>query len=262
MDTNPSLTPMTTNSNNNSLLISEIIKEAWQDVHGFKGTFWLAMLSIIIISIAFGAIQAILNPDQNTSNVTIHHASLNILFISALISIASNIINVLLSDGLYYVSLRRTANLPILSRMIFTVFQSPLLLKLIAVMFLKFFIVIAYVCFIIICAIAIPKTGHWNVALILSYVVSTVFLIFIFIRLSLSELIILDKKISAWSAITLSFQKTKGLVWQLFGLVILQILIVIISIIPLGIGLIWSMPLVYLVFPVVYKRLIGITMTE
>ncbi len=262
MDTQSSLSQIPMKSNKTFLSIKETFKEAWQDVHGFKGTFWLALFIIFVILLTFGSIQSLLTQFQTTNASPFQHAPLNILILSGLISIISNIVNALLSDGLYYIALRRTNNLPILSRMIFTPFQSPYLLKLLAVLLIKYLIVMVYVGVILSCTFLMPHTEQWRIALISIYVISTLLIIIIMFRLLLSELIILDKKQDAWSAITLSFNTTRGYLLRLFCIVILQILIILLSVIPLGIGLIWSLPLGYLIVPVIYKKLIGISMTE
>lgn len=262
MDTHPSLNQPSTNPSNTSLSINEVFREAWQAVHGFKGTFWLAILIFAIITIIFGVIETLFSQDNTITTNTLHTTPVNLLIVSVLISIASNIINYLLSNGLFYISLRRTANLPIMARMIFITFQSPYILKILAVMLIKYLIVFAYTIILILCTTMIPDTGHWHIALISCYIVFSALLFYIFVRLILTELIILDRKQSALSAISLSFRSTRGFFWSIFFIVILQILVLIISIIPLGIGLIWSLPLIYLIFPVIYKRLIGISMAE
>lgn len=262
MDTQSSINPPSTKPSNTSLSINEVFSEAWQAVQGFKGTFWLATLIFGVITVFIGIIESFFNQDSTITIDTLHNTPVNILIISALVSIASTIINYLLSNGLFYISLRRTANLPMTAKMIFITFQSPYILKILAVMLIKYCIAFVYTIILLFCTYMIPDTGHWHLALISCYIIFSVLLFYIFVRLILTELIILDKKQSALSAISLSFESTHGFVLRIFIIVILQLPILILSIIPLGIGLIWSLPLIYLIFPVIYKRLIGISMTE
>lgn len=260
MDTNINPTP-TPVEPTHTLPIEGTLKAAWEHVHGFKGTFWLAMLIIILISIILGMVQALVSPPpSNITPNTLSSFQHNIPLLALFFSILVNIVNALFSDGLFYVGLRRIAHLPIKMRMIFTVFRYPLVFKLIILLVLKFIIVIAFALLMLFFGLIIPPSGHWHILQIITYAAIIILIFYVFIRLSMSDLLILDKGVNPMTALKLSYQATNGFSWQILWLMILQILIILISILPLGIGLIWSLPFTYLVLPTIYNKLIGISM--
>lgn len=103
-------------------------------------------------------------------------------------------------------------------------------------------------------------------SLVGAYLLVTVFTILGFIALVLPGIylavaysftlpLIADKKLGVWEAMELS-RKTITKQWfRFFGLGLVAGLVIVISAIPLGIGLIWSIPAVYLTYGLIYHRL-------
>jgi uncharacterized membrane protein len=79
--------------------------------------------------------------------------------------------------------------------------------------------------------------------------------IIVALRLNLTMYFLLDKKMSAWDSVKESWKTTKGHVSKLFLLVLAFIGVMIISIIPIGLGLLISLPFVTVVMAIVYRRL-------
>ncbi len=79
--------------------------------------------------------------------------------------------------------------------------------------------------------------------------------IFIFVRLALTLAFLLEQNAGIGEAFVLSFRATRGNVWRLIGLYIVWWFIMVISMIPLGIGLIWTFPLSYIIYGMIYKAL-------
>lgn len=271
MDTITSNNPVTTELPKNALPIKAALKEAWGCVHGFKATFWLAMLFLILIASAFGFAQGLLEPNYyNYSNAqmytspVMHHFSGTVI----LISIISNIVNTLITYAIIYLGIRHVANLPIKTRMMFRVFKSPLIFKLLGLAIIMILIILGFGLLASIPVIVFPQifaNGNLNIETLLVglfYIVIFVLYFFVLMRLSLSTVAVLDRGYNPFEAIAFSFRSTKGYVWRIFWTVFLSILLLLVSIIPLGIGLIWSLPFSTLVLAVIYKRLVGISMKE
>jgi hypothetical protein len=268
MDTSTS-NPATPELPKNALPIKATIKEAWGYLHGFKATYWLAFLILLLIAFAFGLSEAYLDPNYlNASQINMaligHHYS-GIVF---LLSLIGNIINFLISYGITYLGLRRATNLPIKTRMMFRTFKSPLIAKLLGLCLIKLLIIAVFIILTIPIAIFLSHImGHHPstmavLVIALSYVICLVLFVFVFLRITLALPLILDKGLNPFAAIGHSFVVTKGYVWRMFWIAILVAFIMLVSIIPVGIGLIWSLPLGGLILPVIYKRLVGISMTE
>ena len=79
--------------------------------------------------------------------------------------------------------------------------------------------------------------------------------IIIALRSLLTSYIIVDKEISGWSAVKESWRMTRGHSWSILGVVLLGVAVVIVSMIPLGLGLIISVPYLIMVYIVMYERI-------
>jgi len=86
-----------------------------------------------------------------------------------------------------------------------------------------------------------------------------VFLILPGIYLSVSYIftlsLVADKGLGIWEAMELSRKTVTQRWWKFFGLSITLTLLLLISAIPLGIGLIWTIPMTYLTHGLLYHRL-------
>jgi len=79
--------------------------------------------------------------------------------------------------------------------------------------------------------------------------------IYLGVAYSFTLALVADKKIGIWEAMELS-RKTITKQWfRFFGLTLLSGLIIVVSAIPLGIGLIWTLPAIYLSYGLIYHRL-------
>jgi uncharacterized membrane protein len=102
--------------------------------------------------------------------------------------------------------------------------------------------------------------------LLLAYILMVLFILLGFMLLILPGIylavaysftlpLVVDKKMHVWQAMELS-RKTITKQWfRFFGLGVLSILLIILSAIPFGIGLIWSIPTVYIAYGLLYHRL-------
>lgn len=81
--------------------------------------------------------------------------------------------------------------------------------------------------------------------------------IYLMIGYLLTFPLIIDRKMSPWQAMEASRKAIHKVWWRIFGLYIITILIIGISAIPLGIGLIWTAPMAVILCGVVYNYLLG-----
>jgi hypothetical protein len=70
-------------------------------------------------------------------------------------------------------------------------------------------------------------------------------------------LLILDKNMKVFDAISMSGKMTEGAKMQLFGVAILMILLTLVSIIPLGLGLLVTVPMAVVLTPLLYVKLLA-----
>ena len=77
------------------------------------------------------------------------------------------------------------------------------------------------------------------------------------IRLMLAIGLVLDQNLNPWPAIKMSFVSTKGNELRILALILIQLVIVVISAIPFGLGLIWTLPFSLITYGIIYKRLVS-----
>jgi uncharacterized membrane protein len=75
-------------------------------------------------------------------------------------------------------------------------------------------------------------------------------------RLILGKAFVIAKQMGPLEALKASFAATKGNVWNLIGVMVISMLILFVSAIPFGIGLIWSLPYIFINYGEVFKRLV------
>jgi len=83
--------------------------------------------------------------------------------------------------------------------------------------------------------------------------------IYLCVAYACAPALIIDKNMKPWAALEAS-RKAVGKQWfRVAGLIITMVLIFIISALPLGIGLIWTLPMMIILFSVIYKNIFGIS---
>lgn len=223
------------------LPVWDTLNAGWAKTAGSKASFWGAIGILAAIMFGIGVLEGMTSKWWG---------------ISGLFQIIGNILGYFMQLGLIYIGITRAKDLPINYKMMFFTFDLQLALRLIGLYILQTLI------FLI--PIAVGAAGVFlymmgnmlatiiGVLLIIASIVGTALLA---IRLSLSMAFVLDAADAPVAAIKKSLAATDGNFWSLIGLYILQILILIVSAIPLGIGLIWTIPFSLITYGLVFKTL-------
>ncbi len=157
--------------------------------------------------------------------------------------ILSSILESLWMLGIAYIGVRRAFDLPISYRNLFTVFRVKILLNQLLLGYMLVVIPLGLFLFSI----------YINLWLGLF---SLIPILYGLCRYSMAGVIIIQERVNAFKALNLSAEITKGQVGKLIGLFIIQFLLFLIALIPLGIGLIWVLPLNVLYWGETYKALL------
>lgn len=223
------------------LPVWDTINAAWAKVAGSKGTFWAAIIIMFLIMFGIGILEGVTE---------------KIFFISSLLGIIGSILGYFLQLGLVYIGITRAKDMPINYKLVFTPFDVQLALNLVGLYVLQtvIFLIPAIVAA---AGIFLYMTGSAIAMFIggLLVIASIVALLVIAVRLSISMAYVLDASAGPRAAIKSSLAATEGNFWNLVGIYILQMLILLVSILPAGIGLIWSIPFVLICYGMVYKQL-------
>jgi len=79
--------------------------------------------------------------------------------------------------------------------------------------------------------------------------------IIVLLRLSMTTYIIVDKNLGAWESVKKSWKLTKGHSWKLLSLGLISILLAIAGLLPVGLGLLIVLPLLYIVGAIFYRKI-------
>lgn len=226
------------------LPITDTLKEGWHAVDGAKGTIWAAILVSFLITLGLGIVASIFERINASAGMLLRPLIQFVAF--------------LMQMGMLYIGIKRARGEPINYKLVFYAFDGNIMIRLIGVYLLQIlFVLIPIILFLV--AMALPSFANFPGVTIVAIIVAAIAVIaffIIYIRMTLSMGFVLDKLSSPMLAIKQSFEATRNSVWQLIGLVLLQTIIIIISAIPLGIGLIWTLPLCVIIYGMIYKKLI------
>jgi hypothetical protein len=208
--------------------IGALLSEAWQLVSGTKGIlfagFVVFYLVVMVVMVAAGLLFAGIGLFSESETLGIGGQLLNNLLVSA--------VTYPFMAGIFMVGIRRAAGQPISFNLIFQHFDKlvPLVL-----------------------------TG------ILSSLLITVgMLLFVLpgIYLSIAYLLaiplVVERGLGPWQALEASRKAISQHWFKVFGLSLMLMLIMLLSAIPLGIGLIWTLPLMIMAAAVLYRTIFGV----
>lgn len=233
--------------------IEQVLRISWDKTKGAKATIWGAFAIYILCLVFLEGIKEIgIQATAIIYNVAVSqvkkHPSIGIQIYNFIVLI----IDTLLMSGIWYMGIRRAINLPISASMAFKIFQLRLALKVIGTKILYYILT------------ALPlimmgiMSGVIRVVSVPLLIIGGLLSIWLMTRLSMMIMLVLAEQVSPWQAAKISFNATNGNFWQLFGIGITSILCIIAGILTLGIGLIWILPFVFILFGVVYQQLFNI----
>ncbi len=224
------------------LPVWETITSAWEKTSGTKGSFWAGLGILFAIMFGIGILQGL--TEQGAPAV------------SFVFSVIGNVVGYFCQLGLIYMGIRRAKGDSIDFKLMFYPFNLQLALMLVGLYILQILI------FIIPGAIAglgiflaSTNEGILSILGVLLIIPAILGVLVIGIRLSLSMAFVLDTGSSPVNAIKSSLKATNGNFWNLVGLFLLQVIIIGISMLPLGIGLIWTLPFGFICYGLIYQRL-------
>lgn len=208
--------------------ISEVISEAWQKTAGAKGTFWLAFLIYMAIAIGISMVsQFVLMAVAATSQ---NEAVIVILTLAE--QLVMNLVLMPVVMGIMILGIRRSADVPIAAGSIVGHYSS--MWRLFLTMLLMYIMVLIGLLLLIIPGIYLMVSYYMAMPLVV------------------------EKGMGPWEALETS-RKTISKRWfTMFFFTIVVSLLILISAIPLGIGLIWTLPMAMIAYGVVYRNMFGI----
>lgn len=227
--------------------VSEIISEAWQMTDGSKlviiGSLFITwIISGIIqqiisipVTILFGIFAASFDKVMETPESAVLLA-VGFIAVAMLVGFGSMLVQAPMMAGLEMIGVRRSVGLPISVKYVFNYFKNIIPLVLTWVI-MSFLMVLGYLFFII------PG-------------------IYLTVATFLALQLVADRQFGPWQAVKTSIKATTHSWFAIFLLLLALFCITAISCIPLGIGLIWTLPLCFIAKGILYRNIFGVQESE
>lgn len=202
--------------------ISQVLSKAWHMTKGVKWTIWAGLLityGIMIITV-MGLALLINFSGQDDSGL-----------VSTIGEILSSVLSTLLTAGLMYMGVKRAARKTVVWKDIFSGFDVAGKIIFAAIL-QTILVVIGCMLFIL------PG-------------------IYLMVGYLMTMPLIIDRKLSPWQAMEVSRKAIHTIWWKVFGLCLVALFICSVSAIPMGIGLIWTVPMSVVMIGIVYYSLFG-----
>lgn len=204
--------------------ISALLSEAWRGTRGVKGSIWAACIILFLALLGLQVlIQMMLVPVFSFISTDLA------VVVGGILSFVTSILAWPVQGGIFMIGLKRIEGKSFSYATAFNYFS-----KTIAIFFAVILMgIITTIGFIL---LIIPG-------------------IYLSVAYSLTIPIIVDQGLGPWQAMELS-RKAIGRKWfKVFAVYLITMLIYMISMIPLGIGLIWTIPLMIMVAAVLYRTI-------
>lgn len=205
--------------------IGAILKEAWQKTSGVKGPVWGAMFMavMVLLAMAIGVRMLAAMFGGDGDNFALGMA----------LQITSTVAVYPIIAGVMMIGIRRSVELPVNWKMAFGYYS--FLLPLVVSYFLV--TMLTLVGFLL---LLLP-----GIYLSLAYIMVMP--------------LVVDKGMPPWQAMEASRKAIHKHWFKVFGLYFVMMLIILVSLVPLGLGLIWTMPMVIMVGAILYRELFEVS---
>lgn len=235
--------------------LMDTIKSAWHGVYGSKRIYWIITAIILVEVCAITLIKYKLP--------LLGLAPWLSCFLLFTVTSLYFILTLLLGLGMIYLGLMRSERLHIEFGMIARVFRLKMLWRMIcldilmAAICLPLTIVIYLATHIFIYLPNLQFVVAFEIFRFIVFSIALMGLIFLMVRLYFTKaLLVAQPDMKPLAVIETSFQYTRTHFWKLLGLLLTNILVIFVSAIPFGIGLLWSIPFCFINYAIAYKKII------
>ncbi len=211
--------------------VGEALTEAWQRTKGAKGTVWGAMgvMYLVMLVLGFGLVYL-----QMSSGLS--PESTGGVWLGIGIDALTSAVSTLFTAGLMYIGVCLAAEKSCSWKTIIEGF--PVAVQLLVATILMSLLIVSGLILLI-----LPG-------------------IYLAVGYTLTLPLMLDRRLGPWEAMEKSRKAIHKVWWKVFGLFFVMGLITAVSAIPLGIGLIWTLPMNVVLCGVVYRYLFGVQVNK
>jgi DNA-directed RNA polymerase subunit RPC12/RpoP len=204
--------------------IGAILKEAWQKTHGVKGPLWGGILVVILAMLGLSTVLGLLAGQfGSTGSGAALAAALQITLTIAMYPFLA---------GIMMIGIRRSVDLPVNWKLAF-----------------------GYFSYLLPIVISVFLTG---ILTSLGFMLLIIPGIYLSLAYLLTIPLIVDQGLGPWQAMEASRKAISKHWFKVFGLYFVMVLVYLVSMIPLGLGMIWTMPMLIMVGSILYREIFGV----
>lgn len=217
-------------TNEVSLSIGKILSEALEKTNGVKWTFQKGYALYLLIYIALLGIQmTLLYLSGGFVEETQDALAPSVINIVGQVAITA--LSLPAGMGLFMMGLRRAVGAPVYAGLVTRYYPKTLSLFL-TTLLMYVMILVGFICLIL------PG-------------------IYLAVAYSFALPLVVEKNLGPWEALETSRKAMHAHWFTYFGLMLLMGLIILVSAIPLGIGMIWTLPMAGIAWGIIYRNLFG-----
>ena len=206
----------------------EVVKEAWDNLSGMKGTFWGAAVIYYIVALVFAFLPVLfIGSIEPSDNPTTFQA-----VVPFIIQIVQTIVLTPMAMGLAMIALKHAVGANIQVGEIFKHFHKTLPL------FLTYILMVITI-MIGLLLLVIPG-------------------IYLMIAYAMAMMLVVEKDMGPWEALNTSRKAVTHKWFNMLGFMIVAMFVVMVGMIALMVGLVWAVPLVALAFAMIYRDMFGV----
>lgn len=237
------------------LHIKPILQEAWQKTKGFKKKFWGALGFVVLVFLAISVIESAITTLLAMAAPS-SHLDKNV---EAIFNIVNGFVLAPLYAGLFLIGIRWVTGQTIRASLVFRGWQVP---KLFWNLILTIFILDVLV-FLIAFVFILGVLLFLSHALLLKIlggiicVIAVLFLIYLFVAYTLTQLLAIERELTAWRSFLISIRAITQHWFKVFAVCLVILLLSMVGFLTLGIGLIWLLPMIFNIYGIIYRDIVG-----
>lgn len=208
--------------------IGSVLSEAWEKTSGSKWPihlgFFYYFLVVIAVMIGLGVVMAGL--------MAVTEEPVVLVLVQVVTQLGINLIAMPMIMGIVMMGIKRSVDAPISASMVFNNFSK--ILPLFATIILMY------------------------IMMLIGFLLLVIPGIYLMIAYYMAMPLVVEKGLSPWQAMETSRKTITHRWFSVFGLFIVMIIILTISMIPLGLGMIWTLPMMMIAYGILYRNMFGV----
>ncbi len=211
--------------------IGSVLSEAWDKVGGCKWQFFLSFFLYFVVAVLFmvgmsvivGALGASMQPDEGSAVL---------MFLPILMQAGFSLVLMPMITGIFIMGIRRSMGVPVAATSIFSYYSKMLPLFLTSILMMLMIMLGLFL-------LVLPG-------------------IYLMIAYYMAMPLVVEKGMGPWEALETSRKAVSKRWFSVAGLFIILGIIISISMLPMGIGMLWSSPLYMISYGILYRNMFGV----